>query len=289
MVTRRRLLLGGGSLGMMGAGAALGVPSLRHRLRDALDPVAEPPHPVPTGPVGEVVSGSFRSAAMGTTTGWSLAHPHGVRPGTALPLLLVLHGRGNSHQDVLGSHRLGAFLAETVRSGVPPFAVAGVDGGDHSYWHARSSGEDPQRMILDELLPLLGRRGLRTDRLALGGWSMGGYGALLLAPRLGRSRVAALAVDSPALWSRWKDSAAGAFDGPADFAAHDVLAATAALAGIPVRVSCGTSDPFLPGVEALLRALPACGRDLGPGAHTLGWWQHAAPAQLAFVGHALAT
>jgi S-formylglutathione hydrolase FrmB len=156
-----------------------------------------------------------------------------------LPLLLELHGRGDDHRAVLGSHHLDAFLSAAIRTGIAPFAVVGVDGGDHSYWHQRRSGEDPQRMIVEELLPVLDHHGLRTQRLGLGGWSMGGYGALLLAERLGRSRVAAVAVDSPALWTRWGDSAPGAFDGKADFAAHDVISRHAELAGIPVFAFVG--------------------------------------------------
>ena len=65
-------------------------------------------------------------------------------------------------------------------------AVATVDGGN-SYWHARRSGVDPASIIVQELLPLLARKGLDTERIALMGWSMGGYGALLLASRLGGS------------------------------------------------------------------------------------------------------
>ncbi|MBV9098912.1 MAG: esterase, partial [Frankiaceae bacterium] len=70
---------------------------------------------------------------------------------------------------------------------------------NHTYWHRRSDGDDPQLMLLTEFIPLLASRGLRTDRLGLAGWSMGGYGALLLAERIGPSRCAAVAVDSPAL------------------------------------------------------------------------------------------
>ena len=166
--------------------------------------------------------------------------------------------------------------------------MVGVDGGDHSYYHLRKTDENPQRMILDELLPLLAARGLKTDRFAVGGVSMGGYGALLLAETLGPSRVLACVPDSPAIFLRVQDSAGGAFDGSADFAAHDVLAASPRLASIPLRVTCGTSDPFLPGVRDLLRLLPSAEHDLGPGAHNRDWWDHAAPGQLAFVGRHLA-
>ena len=226
---------------------------------------------------------------MGRPISWSVGYPPQGRPGMPLSFLLVLHGRGDSHQDVLGSHHLGSFLAAAVRAGTPAFALVAVDGGDHSYWHRRRDGEDPQAMITDELVPVLAGQGLRTARFCVGGWSMGGYGALLLAERLGPARVAACAVDSPALWLEAGDSAPGAFDDRADFHANDVIAQHAQLKGIPVRISCGTSDPFLPGVRALLTAAPALQHDLSPGGHDLAFWQHAAPSQLAFVGQHLAT
>lgn len=269
---------------MGGAALVAGAVVERSRLEHlvGLDPSS--PHPVPHGPIGEVVSGSFASAAMRTTTGWSIAYPHGIRPGTRLPVLLTLHGRGGTHRSAFTEIHDDRFLSAAVRSGVPAFAIVSVDGGNHSYYHPRADGTDPQRMLVDELLPVLAARGLRTDRIALGGISMGGYGALLLAERLGAARVTALAVDSPAIWQRWQDSSAGAFDGPRDFAAHDVLAGSAGLRGIPTRVTCGTSDPFLPGVRELLRRVPSAQRELGPGEHNSDWWQHAAPSQLAFVG-----
>ncbi|HUR51055.1 MAG TPA: alpha/beta hydrolase-fold protein [Mycobacteriales bacterium] len=285
MLTRRRLLEAAAGIGGAGALAAVAVPGARHRLHDLVDPAPVSPHPVPRGPVGELVSGSFASAAMGFVVGCSIAYPTTVQ--RELPFLLVLHGRGNDHRSAFSAHLLRRFLSDAVRRGVPPFAVVAVDGGSDSYWHRRRSGMDPQRMILSELLPVLVGRGLYTDRFAVGGWSMGGYGALLLAERLGAERIAAVVPDSPALWERWKDAAAGAFDGPGDFADHDVLALTDRLRGIPVRVTCGTSDPLLPGVKAFLRRFPAAQRELGPGGHDDAWWQHTAPAQLAFAGRAL--
>lgn len=284
MLTRRSALLGGGALVVAGGAAVL---TEGPRLRRVLHLEPESPHHVPSGPVGELVSGSFFSAAMKTTTGWSIAYPHGTATGSRLPVLVTLHGRSGTHRSAFSDTHLDRFLSAAVRSGVAPFAIASVDGGNHSYYHPRADGTDPQRMIVDELLPVLAARGLRTDRIALGGISMGGYGALLLAERLGPSRVAVVAVDSPAVWQRWQDSAQGAFDGPQDFSAHDVIEASATLRGLPVRVTCGTSDPFLPGVRELLRKLPSAERELGPGAHNSAWWLHTAPAQLAFVGRHL--
>lgn len=285
MVSRRSLLLGGGATVAAGA---IGYAAEGQRIRRALHVAPSSPHEVPDVATGQVLSGSFRSTAMQTTTGWSICYPHGYAPGSRLPVLLELHGRGDDHRDPFVSHRLDSFLSAAVRAGTPPYAIVSVDGGTHTYWHRRRSGEDPQAMILTELLPLLAAHGLRITRLALGGWSMGGYGALLLAQRLGPSVVAAVAVDSPALWKRYGDTAGGAFDDSADFRGHDVLAASGRLAGIPLRVSCGSADPFLPGVLALLAAIPTAERDVAPGGHDVAWWKHAAPQQLAFVGKHLA-
>jgi S-formylglutathione hydrolase FrmB len=236
-------------------------------------------------------SGGFRSAAMGGKVGWAMFRP-AVRTADrtadrTLPLLLVLHGRGGNHLTAFDDLHLDTALSKAVRGGVPPFAIASVDGGADSYYHPRRSGIDPQRMILEELLPLLARHGARTSRFAVGGWSMGGYGALLLAERLGRSRVAAVAVDSPALYLTAGSTAAGAFDDAEDFHRHDVLVNTSLLLGIPVRVTCGESDSFLPGARRLLAEVPAAQHDIRPGGHDEGFWRASAPAQLAFVGRRL--
>jgi hypothetical protein len=157
---------------------------------------------------GELHIGTFRSAARGDAdTGWVLALPPGAAfdrlkaPGRQpLPVCVLLHGRGDSATSLvdIGYDR---FLAGATMTGMPPFAIAAVDGGDR-YWHRRSAGDDTGRMIVDELLPMLARAGLRTeprDRVALMGYSMGGYGALLLASELGPARVAAVVAESPAV------------------------------------------------------------------------------------------
>lgn len=266
---------------------AVGAVSQETRIRRVLHLEPSSPHAVPDVPTGEVLTGSFRSQAMRATTGWSLAYPPGFRSDARLPVLLSLHGRGGNHRAAFDTIHLDRFLAAAIRSGTPPFAIASVDGGDHSYFHARADGTNAERMILNEFLPILAKRGLRTDRIALHGVSMGGYGALLLAERLGPSRVAVVVADGPAIWERWQDSARGAFDSKGDFVAHDVLAGSATLRGIPVRITVGSDDPFGPGVRELLRRLPAAQSEIAPGAHNTAWWQHAAPAQLAFAGRRL--
>ena len=99
--------------------------------------------------------------------------------------------------------------------------MVAVDGGG-SYWHKRASGEDSGAMVLDELIPMLAAQGLDTSRVGFLGWSMGGYGALLLGARLGPARTAAICAVSPALWTSSGAAAPGAFDGADDYAANSV-------------------------------------------------------------------
>ena len=134
-------------------------------------------------------------------------------PGQSKPLrpVIALHGKGSSAATVMeGGVEQG--LAQAVAAGLPPFAVVAVDGGG-SYWHKRASGEDCGAMVLNELIPMLGGQGLDTSRVGFLGWSMGGYGALLLGGRLGPGRTAAICAVSPALWMSSGAAAPGAFDG----------------------------------------------------------------------------
>ena len=125
---------------------------------------------------------------------WRRADQLGDRPpaGPDRPLrpVIALHGKGSDAATVMaGGVEQG--LAQAVNAGLPPFAVVAVDGGG-SYWHKRASGEDSGAIVLDELIPMLSDKGLDTSRVAFIGWSMGGYGALLLGARLGPARTAAI-------------------------------------------------------------------------------------------------
>jgi S-formylglutathione hydrolase FrmB len=286
-IVTRRTVLGAGALGTLcAASAAVGVEQrilpgrswlsahLGRNGRDGQLPDVRP---------GRVVSGSFVSQRRnGVRCGWAVAYPPGRR--TDLPVLVVLHGRGGDHASAFGNDLgLQFYLAQLVETGGQPFAVASVDGGD-TYWHQRRSGENSAAMVTAELLPVLRARGLRTDRIGLLGWSMGGYGALLLAAGLGSAQVSVCVAESPALWLRAADTAPGAFDDAADYAAHTVFGHQQDLRGIAVRVDCGTGDGFITAarhyVEGFARR-PA--GEFSPGGHTLGYWRRMAPAQLAFV------
>jgi S-formylglutathione hydrolase FrmB len=296
----RRTVLGGLFGAAVGAGGYLvtaGVLPGRAPLFEALG-LDGTDGELPRVEPGELHLGSFRAAARGgAETGWVLALPPGVAytrlkaPGaTPLPVCVLLHGRGDSASSLVdvGYDR---FLAGAAMTGVPPFAIAAVDGGDR-YWHRRSAGDDTGRMVVDELLPMLARAGLRSeprDRVALMGYSMGGYGALLLASELGPARVAAVVAESPALWTSPDQAAAGAFDDAADFARNDVFARQEALTDIPIKIDCGLADPFYGAAKEFadgLRRTPAGA--FGRGDHDYGYWRTVAPSSVAFVGQALA-
>ncbi len=243
-----------------------------------------PPHPVPPlEPVAAAptyTSGSFVSAARGgVTTNWAIARP----PGQTTPLraVIALHGKGQDAAGVMaGGVEQG--LAQAVAAGLPPFAVVAVDGGG-SYWHKRTSGEDSGAMVLDELIPMLGTQGLDTSRVGFLGWSMGGYGALLLGARLGPARTAAICAVSPALWTSSGATAPGAFDGSDDFAANSVWGLPA-LGAIPIRIDCGDSDPFYSATKQFIAQLPSPpSGGFSPGGHDGQFWSSQLPAEVAWL------
>lgn len=225
-------------------------------------------------------SGSLVSAARGgIRTNWAIARP----PGQTAPLrpVIALHGKGSDAATVMaGGVEQG--LAEAVAAGLPPFAVVAVDGGG-GYWHRRASGDDAGAMVLDELLPMLAGQGLDTSRVGFLGWSMGGYGALLLGSRLGPARTAAICAVSPALWTSPGAAAPGAFDDAADYAANSVWGRPA-LGAIPIRIDCGDSDPFASATRQFIAQLPSPpAGGFSPGGHDSGFWSAQLPAEISWL------
>lgn len=248
--------------------------------RIPLTPLAPPIPATPATPAPTMVTGSFVSAARGgVNTNWAIARP----PGQTTPLrpVIALHGKGSDAATVMaGGVEQG--LAQAVEAGLPPFAVVAVDGGG-SYWHKRASGEDSGTMVLSELLPMLDSQGLDTSRVAFLGWSMGGYGALLLGARLGPARTAAIAAVSPALWMSSGATAPGAFDGADDFAANTVFGLPA-LGSIPIRIDCGDSDPFYSATKSFIGQLPnPPAGGFSPGGHDASFWSAQLPGELSWL------
>lgn len=285
-LSRRGLLAGG--LGTVVAVGAVGVavdeswlPG-RSRLRSTLGltgPSGHIPHVTP----GHVTSGTFVSRRrLGAETGWSIIYPS--RRPERLPVVVALHGLGGDHRTWIDELGVDRFLVSAVRAGVPPFAIATVDGGT-TYWHPRPDGEDAGAMVTHEFLPLLGQHGLDTGRLAFHGYSMGGYGSLRLAPIVGTPRVRAVGVLSAAIWQGDSGYSASGFSSAAEYARYTVFGRQSDLDGIPVRLDCGTEDPFCSADRAYVagfrRPVTSTFED---GAHDAAYWTRMMPAQLAFLG-----
>jgi len=296
-VTRRQLLIGGGAAAALFAAAGVAggrswtARSYWWRLTGAYGERGAFP---PRGDVlyeyattrSKYVSGDLE---YGVATPGELArmrHPAGWRA----PVCFCLPGRGRGPRGVLeGDLRLGDFAAQAfAERGAAPFVVVAVRGGD-TYWHRRASGEDALTMLFDEFIPYC-RRELRLGGAAgeaVMGWSMGGYGALLAAEARPEAFCGVCAV-SAALWRSYDAGVGDAFDGAADYAAHDVYAAAGRLGGLPVRVDCGRQDPFYEADKAFAEALPQ--RPQGgfePGGHNDAYWRRVAPPEMDFVAAAL--
>lgn len=258
--------------GLWTLGALLGPPR----------PQAAPVEPAAAGsilPTRE--AGSFVSAARGgKQTNWIIARP----PGQSGPLraVIALHGMDSDAAGVMGLGVEDA-LAKVVAEGASPFAVVAADGGN-SFWHRRASGEDSGAMILDELLPMLAGKGIDTTRVAFMGWSMGGYGSLLLGSRLGPERTAGICAISPALYMTYWGAPAVAFDGIEDWRENTVFGRPE-LSSIPLRVDCGIGDGFYVASRQFVNHLdtpPAGG--FYPGGHDAAFWRAHLADELSWLG-----
>lgn len=239
-----------------------------------------------------VRSGAFPSALRGRQVRWGLAVPDGAAA-TGLPVAVVLHGYGGTWRSAWTDLGLHHFLAAHVAAGGRPYALASVDGGN-GYWHPRASGDDPLGMVVHELVPRLAAMGLATAQIGAMGWSMGGYGALLLARQsargqAGSARVRVAAVSSPALFASAAATAPGAFDSAADWAAWgDLVAHPGVGRDTALSVSCGDYDAFTATTQAYRAAVsPTPDGGIGRGCHTNGYWRTQAGAQVAFLGEHL--
>lgn len=204
----------------------------------------------------------------GKTVDFYTAVPAGYGDGKGLPICLVLHG-GTARPADFPRLGLGRFLTDAVRRGAPPFVLAGAD-GDRLSWRP-AGGDDPQRMAHEEIPLWCEQRGFDVSRRTLWGWSMGGYGSLLLAEA----------------FPQWA-SAVAAFS-PAVSPGDDVFGASRLLRGTPVGLWCGRQDPLYAAVTALRKVLPEppVAGSFTDGRHNMGYWSRQIPAAFDFLGRRL--
>jgi S-formylglutathione hydrolase FrmB len=231
------------------------------------------------------------SKLTGHHLGVSVVVPAGARDGS--PLLVYLHGRNGDENTELGNETM---YKELARLGSRAPVMAFPYGGKASYWHDRRDGRWGS-YVMREVIPAVEQR-YHTDpkRIAIGGTSMGGYGAYNLA-RVNPGRFCSVAGNSPAIWQTGGETAPGAFDDAADFARNDLVGTARTkpgrFAGPRLWLDAGASDPFQPGDKAFVSALrakhvPITAHLKWPGGHDNAYWTRHWAAYLAFHARALA-
>jgi S-formylglutathione hydrolase FrmB len=191
-------------------------------------------------------------------------------------LLVLLHGKGGSPSQFLSQP-----FFDTLRTlGLRAPDVLLLDGGDDSYWHDRADGKWGS-MVLREAIPA-GLARSQARRVAIGGISMGGYGALLLGSR--RRNFCAVGVQSPALWLSAGETAPGAFDDAQDYARNDVFELRPPH---PLWIDLGASDPFRTATLAYARRAHVHAH-VRPGGHDDALWDAFTPKFLRFFAGACA-
>lgn len=235
-----------------------------------------------------VYHGTIESRLLHRAMPVTLVTPRGG--GVGRPLLVFLHGEGQNQNSQLSS----APLFEELRAlGSEAPDIVFPYGGTLSFWHNRASGPWGS-YVIDEVIPWAIREtGADPHRLAIGGISMGGFGALELA-RQNPRRFCAVAGHSAALWSSPAAATAepGAFDDRADFARNDVLAAAEAdphlYGSAAVWLDVGANGRFRAADEQLATSLHV-ELHVYPGGDEAAYWDEHWGLYLQFYGDALAS
>jgi predicted esterase len=207
---------------------------------------------------------SLPSRAVDSDQSVAVAIPGHAPPRGKRSLLVVLHGKGDSIDPYTEN---AAFFTALAHLGGKAPVVAFPEGDADSHWHDRELGEW-DGLTAEEVIPtVIHRFGIDPGRVAIGGISMGGFGAYDIAlQRLGR--FCAVGGHSPALWLEGGATAPGASDDAEDFERNDVIATVrddpGAFGDTPVWSDAGDEDPFLISDVAFEEALEAGGADLTP-------------------------
>jgi enterochelin esterase-like enzyme len=233
---------------------------------------------------------SIASRAVGEELEVSVIEPAG-ESATKRPLLVFLHGAGGSDESFLADP---AVLDGIARLGEEAPVVA-FPNGEESWWHERSSG-DWERYVVGEVIPAVSRRfDADPRRVAVGGISMGGFGAYHLGLAY-PGRFCAVGGHSAGLWSHPAEEFPGAFDDLADYQRNDVVgevdADPGAFGETPIWNDYGDEDWFVAGNAAFADDLRRGGAELTarvwPGGHDALYWDAHWPQYLRFYASALA-
>jgi len=206
------------------------------------------------------------------------------------PLLVFLRGKGMDPARIAGDPMRAALTKLGAKA--PVVLLPTDDGG--SYWHDRQTGRWGTYVLREAIPEAIRRFGLDPDRVAIGGISMGGFGAYSLARRA-PTRFCAIGGHSAALWTSPSATAPGAFDDAADFRRNDPLRAVRlgrVRWRVPLWLDAGTADPFKAAQQRFRAALVARGMTVRAhrwrGGHEPRYWDRHMAGYLRFYADALA-
>jgi len=209
--------------------------------------------------------------------------------GAHRPLLVFLHGVVYDNNSELTDQMFAALHALGPRA--PDIAFP--DGGT-SYWHNRADGAWGS-YVLDEVIPkALTVLNADPRRVAIGGISMGGFGAYDLA-RADPGRFCAVGGDSAAIWPAYTspDVDSRAFDNAGDFARNDVIAAARENPELyghaQLWLDVGAQDPYFIAADRQLASALHIRLHMWPGMHDFTYWNAHWSDYLGFYAHAFAT
>jgi S-formylglutathione hydrolase FrmB len=225
---------------------------------------------------------TVKSRLVGRSLEQAVILPSGDTKGR--PLLVLLHGR-SSHPDNMARSSI-AKAVDKLGSRAPVVLLA--NGGDHSYYHDRRDGRWGAYLLHEAIPAAVRKYHLDPRRVAIGGFSMGGFGALDLA----RFRhFCAVGGHSAAMWRTGGETPQGAFDDAEDFGHNDLIAAARAnprlYRGARIWIDVGTADPFRSADTELARLLPQARFHLWRGGHELSWFDDHATEIFRFYVNAL--
>ncbi|HSB39927.1 MAG TPA: alpha/beta hydrolase-fold protein [Gaiellaceae bacterium] len=235
-------------------------------------------------PPPKVTSFALKSALLGRPLYEVLVTPAGGGKGRSL--LVFLHGYGAAPSDTLSP----AFVSGLRRLGDQAPVVV-LPEGDIGWWHDRAEGAWGSYVLREVIPAALARSGADSGRVAIGGISMGGFGALDLG-RIEPGRFCAVGGHSPAVLTR--DDFGFGFDNAADYARHNLLslARKRSLYDSPVWIDVGDHDRLRPASARLARELHDHGTEVSfhvwPGSHDGRYWDAHFAEYLRFYADACA-
>jgi S-formylglutathione hydrolase FrmB len=266
---------------------------------------------IPALAASRVECGSVKSKYMPAPVGYCALLPpsYDAQPARKFPVLYFLHGLGGDQTFLVSSGAWNIIEDAQERKRIIEFVLITPQANSTFYVNSQDGRVRYEDFFIRDFIPrmekhfrLLGTRNAR----AVGGVSMGGYGALRFAFKYPQMFVA-VAAHMPALLEQLPRGSSGAglaaflggaFGRPLDAAfwranTPFVFARTADLGGLKIYADCGDRDDFgfYAGVKAMDKLLAARriphSFHIYPGAHDWGFVAQHFEASLKVISDAL--